>query len=107
MKHFLFVLAVLICITTAAAAEVPRDPNAPPLIEGHPLTAVVVTQCNLIVAAYITTSNGKLYRFDVTSQDKIPADKLLELAYSAARSERIEISCDGSKAAFESHGDVL
>jgi hypothetical protein len=37
----------------ARATEVPIEKNAPQ-IPGHPLTSVVVTQCNLIVAVYVT-----------------------------------------------------
>lgn len=71
--------------------EVPVQKNAPP-VEGHPLTAVAITQCNLIVAVYVTLPDGRLQRFDKSSG--ISADQLLALAYTAVRSERIEVSCN-------------
>jgi hypothetical protein len=86
----------------ARASEIPVEKNAP-AIPGHPLTSVVVTQCNLIVAVYVTTSNGKLLRFDKSSS--IPASRLLAMAYTATRSERVEVSCnDVGSVGHESHG---
>ena len=74
-----------------------------PAVEGHPLTSVVVTQCSLIVAVYVTMSDGRLVRFD-RENSKLPADQLLAMAYTAERSERIEISCDGTAIeGFERH----
>src|SRR5215469_9631439 len=78
-------------MSVAHKTEVPVEKNAPPA-EGHPLTSVVVTQCNLIVAVYLTMPDGKLLRFDKTSD--VPADQLLTMAYTATRSERIEVSCE-------------
>src|SRR6266478_872082 len=68
----------------ARAAEVPVEKNAPK-IPGHPLTSVVVTQCNLIVAVYVTMNDGRLLRFDKSSS--VPAEQLLTMAYTATRSE--------------------
>lgn len=88
----------------ARAREIPVEKNAP-AIPGHPLTSVVVTQCNLIVAVYMTTSDGKLLRFDKSSS--IPASQLLEMAYTATRSERVEVSCnDVGSVGHESHGPL-
>src|SRR5215469_15740439 len=78
-------------MSIAHKTEVPVEKNAPPA-EGHPLTSVVVTQCNLIVAVYLTMPDGKLLRFDKTAD--VPADQLLTMAYTATRSERIEVSCE-------------
>lgn len=75
----------------AMAAEVPVEKNAPK-IEGHPLTSVVVTQCNLIVAVYMTMKDGRLLRFDKTAN--LPPGELMQMAYSAVRSERVEVSCN-------------
>jgi hypothetical protein len=73
-----------------------------PLIEGHPLTSVVVTQCNLVVAVYMTMQDGKLLRFD--SKANVPAEDLVAMAYTATRSERVEVSCNGSGiAGYETH----
>jgi hypothetical protein len=75
----------------ANATEIPVEKDAPPA-EGHPLTSVVVTQCNLIVAVYVTMPDGRLLRFDGTAN--VPADQLLGMAYTATRSERVEVACD-------------
>lgn len=75
----------------ARFTEVPVESNAP-FLEGHPLTSVVVTQCNLVVAVYATMPDGRLLRFDATST--IPAEQLVSMAYTATRSERVEVSCD-------------
>jgi hypothetical protein len=78
-------------IPAAHMTEVPVEKNAP-AAAGHPLTSVVVTQCNLIVAVYLTMPDGRLLRFDKTAA--IPAEQLLSMAYTATRSERVEVSCE-------------
>ncbi len=88
-------------ISIAHVTEVPVEKNAPPAA-GHPLTSVVVTQCNLIVAVYLTMPDGRLLRFDKTAA--IPADQLLSMAYTATRSERVEVSCeDVGAVGYEEH----
>jgi hypothetical protein len=88
----------------AHATELPVEENAPPA-EGHPLTSVVVTQCNLIVAVYVTMPDGKLLRFDSTA--KVPAEQLLAMAYTATRSERVEVACDTQGlVGFETHAPL-
>lgn len=73
-----------------------------PIVEGHPLTSVVVTQCNLVVAVYMTMQDGRLLRFD--SKTNIPAEQLVTIAYTATRSERVEVSCEGmGVAGYETH----
>jgi len=89
---------------TRGATEVPESQDAP-LLSGSPLTSVVVTQCNLIVAAYLTMADGRLMRFDKSSS--VPADELLAMAYAAKRSERIEVSChQAGPAAYETHSPI-
>jgi hypothetical protein len=88
----------------AHMTEVPVEKNAPPAA-GHPLTSVVVTQCNLIVAVYLTMPDGRLLRFDKTAD--IPADELLSMAYTATRSERVEVSCEDIGAVGYEHHDPL
>jgi len=106
MRATLFSMLAILTLAVAAGAEVPRDPQAPALVEGHPLTSVVITQCNLILAVYVTTDDGKLHRFDV--QDKVPLEALMRLAYSAARSERIEVEChENGVHGFEQHDGVI
>ena len=61
----------------------------------RPLTAVVVTQCNLLVVAYITMPDGSLVRY--TRSSRIPYGKVLELAKSAQHSEVADIPCDAPK----------
>ncbi len=63
MKRFAPLGALLAAVSVAQAAEVPENTDATK-IEGHPLTSVVITQCNLIVAVYMTMPDGKLLRFD-------------------------------------------
>jgi hypothetical protein len=88
----------------AQRTEVPVEKNAP-TVQGHPLTSVVVTQCNLIVAVYMTMPDGKLLRFD--SSANVPAEQLLEMAYTATRSERVEVSCnDAGTVGYEKHDPV-
>jgi hypothetical protein len=88
----------------AHAVEVPLDKNAL-AVEGHPLTSVVVTQCNLIVAVYMTMPDGRLLRFD--KEANVPSEQLMHMAYSAMRSERVEVSCnDAGAAGYETHEPV-
>jgi hypothetical protein len=84
--------------------EVPVEKEAPK-VEGHPLTSVVVTQCNLIVAVYMTMPDGRLLRFDKSAA--VPSEQLMTMAYSATRSERVEVSCNDTGAAgYEKHDPV-
>jgi hypothetical protein len=88
----------------AHVTEVPAEKEALP-VAGHPLTSVVVTQCNLIVAVYMTMPDGKLLRFDHSAS--VPAEKLLQMAYTATRSERVEVSCnDAGAVGYEKHDPV-
>lgn len=85
----------------AHSKPVPVEKNAPH-VPGHPLTAVVVTQCNLLVAVYLTMPDGRLLRYDSTAS--VPADRLVQMAYTATRSERVEVSCnDRGAAGYERH----
>jgi hypothetical protein len=88
----------------AQRTEVPKEKDAPQ-VKDHPLTSVVVTQCNLIVAVYMTMEDGRLLRFDHSST--VPADQLLQMAYTATRSERVEVSCHEQGAVgYEKHDPV-
>ncbi|MFL6600605.1 MAG: hypothetical protein ACJ8R9_04680 [Steroidobacteraceae bacterium] len=88
----------------AHVTEVPVEKEAPK-VEGHPLTSVVVTQCNLIVAVYMTMPDGRLLRFDKSAA--VPSEQLMTMAYSATRSERVEVSCnDAGAAGYEKHEPV-
>jgi hypothetical protein len=88
----------------ARVAEVPIEKEAPK-VDGHPLTSVVVTQCNLIVAVYMTMPDGRLLRFDKTTA--VPSEQLMTMAYSATRSERVEVSCnDEGASGYEKHEPV-
>lgn len=108
------VTAVTICPTPsgcgsnseglAKGEEIGVEKNAPH-VEGHPLTSVVVTQCNLVVAVYMTMPDGRLLRFD--SKADIEAEQLVNMAYTATRSERVEVSCQGlGPSGFETHEPV-
>jgi len=88
----------------AHGTEIGTEKDAP-VIEGHPLTSVVVTQCNLVVVVYMTMPDGRLLRFDGTAN--VAAEKLVSMAYTATRSERVEVGCDDLGATgFETHGPV-
>lgn len=98
-----FLLGIFLA-SAAVATEVPVEQDAPAM-EGHPLTSVVITQCNLIVAVYMTMPDGRLLRFDKSAA--MPSDQLMTMAYSAVRSERIEVSCNESGAVgYEKHEPV-
>ena len=91
-------------LRVAQRTEVAAEKDAP-AVPGHPLTSVVVTQCNLIVAVYMTMPDGSLLRFD--SKASVPADQLLQMAYTATRSERVEVSCNDTGAVgYEQHDPV-
>jgi hypothetical protein len=91
-------------LRVAHGTEVSAEKDAP-LVPGHPLTSVVITQCNLIVAVYMTMADGSLLRFD--SSAAVPADQLMEMAYTATRSERVEVSCnDAGAVGYEQHDPV-
>ena len=93
-----------VAIDSASRTEVPIEKDAP-AVPGHPLTSVVVTQCNLLVAVYLTMPDGKLLRFDSTAS--VAAQELMAMAYTATRSERVEVSCNETGAAgYESHSPV-
>jgi hypothetical protein len=84
--------------------EVAIEKNAP-AVPGRPLTSVVVTQCNLVVAVYMTMPDGKLLRFDSTAA--VSAQSLVEMAYTARRSERVEVSCnEGGAVGYETHNPI-
>ena len=85
-------------------AEVATRADAP-LIEGRPLTSVVVTQCNLVVAVYMTMPDGKLLRFD--KRTDVPAEDLVAVAYTASSSERVEVACEGvGVSGYETHKPI-
>jgi hypothetical protein len=91
-------------LRVAQRTEVQAQKDAPNL-PGHPLTSIVVTQCNLIVAVYMTMPDGSLLRFDSSAQ--VPAEQLLQMAYTATRSERVEVSCnDTGTVGYEKHDPV-
>jgi hypothetical protein len=88
----------------APASEIAQNPLVN-VSQGQPLTAVVVTQCNLVVAVYFTMQDGKLIRFDKDAEPSIKAEDLVSLAYNSAKSsERVEVGCDTpGVAATEAH----
>jgi hypothetical protein len=84
--------------------EIGSEKSAPDLV-GHPLTSVVVTQCNLVVAVYMTMPDGRFLRFDQKAD--VPAEQLVTIAYSATHSERVEVSCEGTGVVgYEKHEPV-
>lgn len=108
MKALTLLFLLFLCFAshaeTAIGTEVAINKEAVP-VEGRPTSAVAVTQCNLLVAVFLTMPDGRLIHFDATSG--IPHDKLLQMAYTAVRSERIEISCqDVGVEGYEKHESV-
>jgi hypothetical protein len=84
--------------------ELGSDKDAP-IVEGHPLTSVVVTQCNLVVAVYMTMPDGRFLRFD--QKANVSAEELITIAYTASHSERVEVSCEGEGlVAYEKHDPI-
>jgi hypothetical protein len=69
------VQALLLNGAHAPASEVAQNPEVN-VKEGQPRTAVVVTQCNLVVAVYFTMQDGKLIRFDKNAGSSIKAEDL-------------------------------
>jgi hypothetical protein len=85
-------------------SEVGNDKDVP-VVEGHPLTSVVVTQCNLVVAVYMTMPDGRFLRFD--QKANVSAEQLVNIAYTATHSERVEVSCEGEGlVAYEKHEPI-
>lgn len=103
MKHFIplsVIAAAVVLIELSGCVSAPKFPGTPVQavsanteIVGAPVTAVVVTQCNGLLAAYLTMPSGELVRFD--QESGLPWTTVLDMASTAARSERIEISCAG------------
>lgn len=98
--YVLLAAALLVCALAFNVPAYGAEPVQVPLemskdrrtLDGHPVTSVVVTQCNLIVAVYMTMKDGRLIRFDKTTN--LPSSELMEMAYTADRSERVEVSCN-------------
>jgi hypothetical protein len=92
----------------AQATEVPAEKTGIAAVDGHPLTSVVITQCNLIVAVYVTMPDGRLLRFDKTAG--VSPDKMMSMAYTATRSERVEVACESKGigvVGYEKHENSL
>jgi hypothetical protein len=85
----LTVIALCVLVVFCAFGEEKKD-------EAAPLTAVVITQCNQLVAAYVTMPDGRLIRFDKASG--VPFSQAVEIVSSAAKTERIEVACEKSHA---------
>lgn len=113
---------VLVGVAVVHAAEfVPPTPKlgdpavvdrtgekADPELAINAVSGVLITQCNQLVAAYVTLSDGRLVRFDVRDQEAISATALEALVFSARVSERVEFSCDGSTIeGFERHEQTI
>lgn len=64
--------------------------------EQKPLTGILITQCNEVVAGYVTMPDGRLQRFDKNDEAQMSSPALQALIMSAKSKERIEIGCDGS-----------
>lgn len=106
MKRIAMLAALAAASLTQAGEDIAIEKSAANAPEGHPLTSVVVTQCNLVVAVYVTMPDGRLVRFDKSAN--VPVAQLLTMAYSATRSERVEVSCnDTGLVGYEKHDTSL
>jgi hypothetical protein len=108
MKRFAPIAMLLAATSIAQATEVPVAKNEIAAVDGRPLTSVVITQCNLIVAVYVTMPDGRLLRFDKTAE--VAADKMISMAYTATRSERVEVACEANGlgvVGYEKHDKAL
>lgn len=74
------------------SAEVTGATAGTAVVDSLPVSAVVVTQCNELLAAYLTLPSGELVRFDKDSG--LSWVTVLDMANTAKRSERIEVSCN-------------
>lgn len=105
-KVFMFLLVslvvcgLLLTYAPPKSSPAPRSPGVQvpvnaeaPTVEGRPVSAVVVTQCDQLVVAYLTLPSGELVRFD--KDTGVSWETVLEMAYGAARSERVQVECTG------------
>lgn len=100
--HIAASAAMILLASAGWGGDAPRNAPLP-----HPSSsAVVVTQCNLIEAVYLTMPDGKLLRFSTNQLKKIPAEDLVGFVYTRAKvSERIETDYRGAAGLprFEKH----
>lgn len=97
MKTFMLVLVIFLSLCAGIALNKASSEDLPVNYEGkpqpgQPLTAVVVTQCNLIVVAYITTGEGKLIRLDSTSG--LSVQQLVAAVSLAKTLTSVAVACD-------------
>lgn len=88
-----YLCAILAACSVAQGADpvsVPANDHAP-LLTTKPLSAVVITQCSLLIAVYLTMPDGRLLRF--TEKSGVALADLLDMAYAATRSENADIPC--------------
>lgn len=74
------------------------------VVGGRPAAALVVTRCSRLAAVYLVMADARLLRFDKTSA--FPWERVLTAVYSAARSERVEVSWNGEGVGYETHESV-
>lgn len=103
----LAVIALLLTYAAPAEEVQPTQSEIARLESKDLLTGVLITQCNMIIAAYMTTTDGRLVRFDVRDQTQMSASALQTLVYSARVSERIELRCDGTTFGTERHENPI
>lgn len=64
--------------------------------EQRPLTGILITQCNEVIAGYVTMPDGRLQRFDKSNEAQMSSPALQALIMSAKSKERIEIGCSAA-----------
>lgn len=87
------VIAVSMLVDAAVSIMLVHAEDIP--AEQAPLTGILITQCNEVVAGYVTMPDGRLQRFDKSNAAQMSSPALQALIMSAKSKERIEIGCEG------------
>lgn len=96
MKWLLAALASLVfCTSTMAAVNLGAQPLSRSDMQRAPQTAVIMTQCNLLVAGYFTLQDGRLVKLDQSLQAQFPdVNEVLAWGDTAIHgSERVDAEC--------------
>lgn len=93
MKTVIAGLSVLVAAMAVGVWAVVSSGEQPAKVEpATPWTAVAVTQCNLLVALFITSADGKLITID--KESGVSSADALRMGQKAKTATRIEVACD-------------
>jgi hypothetical protein len=95
--------ACLLSVSSAFALPPVPGVLAAADMEAPPATAVAVTQCNLLVAAYFTLKDGRFVKSDVKDHPTdVSADDVLRWGDTATTgAHRVEVNCDDPARAIQ------